>query len=203
MNSGNINSFCSGRLGGTFIILLRGINVSGKNKLPMADLRKLLKDVGFQNVQTYIQSGNIILNTNEDKVTVCNKIKEVIKEKFGYNVPVLARTIAEWKKAIDNNPYTKRKEDKKMYFTFLNATPKETKIEVNKAQGDEFKMINDVVYLYCEGGYGKTKLSNNLFEKKLNVTATTRNLRTTLKLLELAYTNQPISDSPNTDFKKE
>lgn len=208
MSSGNskdalANSFLSGRLGEAFIILLRGINVSGKNKLPMADLRKLLKDVGFQNVQTYIQSGNIILNTDENKVTVCNKIKEAIKEKFGYDVPVLARTIDEWKKIIDNNPYRKREANKKMYFTFLNATPKETKIEVNKAQGDEFKIVNDVVYLYCEGGYGKTKLSNNLFEKKLKVTATTRNLRTTLKLLELAHTNLSISDSLNTDFKKE
>ena len=169
----------------TYIIILRGINVSGKNKLPMADLRELLNDLGLQNVQTYIQSGNIILDAEETKSIVCKKIKEGINSKFGYDVPVLARTVEEWKKAIDENPYANREDDKKMYFTFLGAIPKEKTIAVNKAAGDEYTIVNDTVYLYCEGGYGKTKLSNNLFERKLKVTATTRNYKTTMKLMEM------------------
>jgi len=176
----------SGRLKGAFfIILLRGINVSGKNKLSMQDLRDLLNGLGFENVQTYIQSGNIVLSANDDKDVVAKKIKEAIKNKFDYDVPVLVKTIDEWEKAIANNPY-KEVEPKQQYFTFLSEFPKETTIEVTNIKEDAYTIIEDVVYVNAVGGYGKTKLNNNLFEKKLQVTATTRNLKTTMKLLELS-----------------
>lgn len=168
-----------------FIILLRGINVSGKNKLPMAALRDLLNDLKFQQIQTYIQSGNIILNSDEDKLTVCRKIKEGILSKFGYDVPVLARTLDEWQNAIDTNPYS-TENPKIMCFTFLSELPQENTFEVQRTNDDKFTIIKDVAYLYCPDGFARTKLTNNLFERKLKVTATTRNLRTTLKLLELA-----------------
>ncbi|MEO9569765.1 MAG: DUF1697 domain-containing protein [Polaribacter sp.] len=169
----------------TYIILLRGINVSGKNKLPMADLRTLLNDLGFKNVQTYIQSGNIILESEEGKSVVCNKIKEGIQSKFGYDVPVIARTIPEWKKAIAKYPFP-IDNTKIVAFVFLNKKVYETKIDVKGINNDEYLIDNDMIYIYCQSGFGKTKLSNNLFERKLNVTATTRNYKTTIKLLELA-----------------
>ncbi len=168
-----------------YIVLLRGINVSGKNKLPMAELRELLSKLKFENVQTYIQSGNIILDSSETKEVVCQKIKEGIADQFGYDVPVLARTVEEWKKIIDKNPYSLNTE-KSLHFTFLDKTPEKTNITINAYESDEYTIIKDVVYLFCLGGYGNTKLSNNLFEKKLNVRASTRNYRTTLKLLEMA-----------------
>ena len=169
----------------TYIILLRGINVSGKNKLPMADLRTLLNDLGFKNVQTYIQSGNIILESEEGKSVVCNKIKEGIQRKFSYDVPVIARTIPEWKKAIAKYPFP-IDNTKIVAFVFLNKKVYETKIEVKGINNDEYLIDNDMIYIYCQSGFGKTKLSNNLFERKLNVTATTRNYNTTVKLLALA-----------------
>lgn len=169
----------------TYIILLRGINVSGKNKIPMADLRALLNDLNFKNIQTYIQSGNIILESDESKSTVCKKIKDAILQRFDYDVPVIARTISEWKKAIDSYPFSVENE-KIVAFAFLNEVPKETTIEIKKIGEDKYKIDDDVVFLYCPSGFGKTKLTNNSIEKKLKVTATTRNLRTTLKLLELA-----------------
>ena len=175
----------SGRLRGAFIILLRGINVSGKNKLPMQDLRDLLNALGFENVQTYIQSGNIVLSSEEDKQVVAEKIKEAIKTKFDYDIPVLVKTITEWEKVIENNPY-KEVEPKQQYFTFLSEIPKEKEIAVTNIKEDEYLVIEDVVYVNAVGGYGKTKLNNNLFEKKLGVIATTRNLKTTMKLLTLA-----------------
>ena len=168
-----------------YIILLRGINVSGKNKLPMADLRELLKDLKFQNVQTYIQSGNIILDSDKSKNAICNQIKEGIKTKFGYNVPVLARTILEWEKAIKEYPFSIENE-KIVAFSFLNKVSKEIILEVKNTGEDKYKILGDVVYLNCPSGFGKTKLTNTIIEKKLNVIATTRNLRTTLKLLALA-----------------
>ena len=169
----------------TYIVLLRGINVSGKNKLPMADLRNLLNELGFQNVKTYIQSGNIILTSDESKTTICKKIKDGIATKFGYDVPVITRTISEWKKAIKNYPFPTENE-KIVGFSFLNKVPEATTIDIKNIGEDKYKIDNDVVYLNCPSGFGKTKLTNNSIEKKLNVIATTRNLRTTLKLLELA-----------------
>lgn len=169
-----------------YIVLLRGINVSGKNKLPMADLRTMLTDLGFREVQTYIQSGNIILSSDETPEKVSEIIKNGIKKTFDYDVPVIVRTVASWQQTIDENPYADREDGKKNYFTFLEKIPDINTVEINKVEGDEFTIVKDVVYLYCEGGYGKTKLSNNVLEKKLKVVATTRNLKTTLKMLELA-----------------
>ncbi len=168
-----------------FIILLRGINVSGKNKILMTDLRELLKDLKFQNVQTYIQSGNIILETDASKLEICKKIKEGIKVKFGYDVPVIAKTFLELESAIKSYPFSLENE-KIVAFTFLDMVSKETRIEVKNIGEDQYKINGDVVYLYCPSGFGSTKLTNNIIEKKLNVIATTRNLRTTLKLLQLA-----------------
>ncbi len=168
----------------TYIIILRGINVSGKKKLPMQKLRDLLNQLQFQEVQTYIQSGNIILKSKENKIQIVKKIKEEIEKQYGYDVPVLAKTIEEWKKAIENNPY-KNVEEKQQYFTFLSEKSEIKEIEVNSKE-DEYEVIDDVVYVNAVGGYGKTKLNNNFLEKKLKVTATTRNLKTTLKLLALA-----------------
>ena len=168
----------------TYIVLLRGINVSGKNKLPMADLRDLLNELDFQNVKTYIQSGNIILTSEESKTAICKKIKDGIFTKFGYDVPVIAKTISEWKKVIKNYPFP-TDNPKIVAFIFLDKKTSETKIEAKGIDDDEYQINNDMVYIYCPNGFGKSKITNNLFEKKLKVTATTRNYNTTLKLLEL------------------
>ena len=168
-----------------YIILLRGINVSGKNKIQMAALRQLLNELNFQNVQTYIQSGNIVLDTEEDSTAVCQKIKKGIQDYFGLDIPVLARNIKEWSHVIENYPFPIENQ-KIVAFTFLNTVSKETSIAIKNSGEDQYKIVNDVMYLYCPTGFARTKLTNNVIEKKLNVIATTRNLRTTLKLLELA-----------------
>ncbi|WP_271405411.1 DUF1697 domain-containing protein [Tenacibaculum soleae] len=169
----------------TYIVLLRGINVSGKNKLPMAELRELLNNLGFKNIETYIQSGNIILSSDETKVEVCKKVNKGIANKFGYDIPVLVRTPQEWKAVIDEYPFSIANE-KIVAFTFLDKRTSETEIEIKGIKEDQYKIAGDVVYLNCPSGFGKTKLTNNTIEKKLNVIATTRNYKTTLKLLELA-----------------
>lgn len=151
----------------------------------MAELREILNNLGFQNVQTYIQSGNIILNSSDSKFLINKKIKEAILSKFGYDVPVISKTILEWERAIKNYPFSLENE-KIVAFTFLDKEPKLKAIEINNLGEDKYKINADVIYMYCPNGFGKSKITNNLFEKKLKVTATTRNLRTTLKLLELA-----------------
>ncbi len=90
-----------------YIAILRGINVSGSKKLPMEELRTLLSSLGFTDVQTYIQSGNAIFKSSEkDQGKLGSQIAEAIKKQYDYDVPVLVKTIAEWKVAIANNPFT-------------------------------------------------------------------------------------------------
>lgn len=165
-----------------YIVLLRGINVSGKNKLPMKDLRVLLNSSGFQNVQTYIQSGNIVLESTKSKKEVEEEISRAIQNQFGYEVPSFAYTAEDWEAILKECPYVE--EEKKVYFTFLSDIPEVTEVEVKKAETDEFTIAKNMVYLSCLS-YGKTKLSNNLFERKLHLKATSRNYRTTLKLFEM------------------
>jgi len=165
-----------------FIILLRGVNVSGKNKLPMKELRELLTSFGFQHVQTYIQSGNIILNSDLSTKEIEHQITRLIGEKYGYEVPSFAYTAQDWKKILDKCPYVEG--ERSIYFTFLNKVPENPFVEIKKGETDEYTIINNMVYLYCLS-YGKTKLSNNLFENKLKVRATSRNNRTVIKLFEM------------------
>ena len=169
----------------TYIVVLRGINVSGKNKLPMADLRAALAEIDAHDVATYIQSGNIVLRSPLSQNELAAAVRSLILTEFGYEVPTLVRTVEYWRQATANNPYA-GETAKQLYVTFLAEEPADTNIEVNGAKDDEFQIVGDVVYINCLGGYGKSKLNNNLFERKLKVTATTRNWRTTLKLLELA-----------------
>lgn len=159
--------------------------MSGKNKLPMADLRDMLSELGYQNVQTYIQSGNIILDSEKDKSILKKEIKEGIKSKFGYDVPVILRTIESLESTIRNNPYPIENE-KVVAVIFLSDAVTITDIEINRTDDDQFTVLKDVVYIYCPNGFGRSKLTINVFEKKLNVVATSRNWRTTKKLLELA-----------------
>ena len=151
----------------------------------MAALREFLNKLDFQNVRTYIQSGNIILESNKSKLETCQIIKDGIFSKFGYDVSVIVRTISELEKAIANNPYP-TENHKIVSFTFLSVESKETSIEVSITNDDVYTIVDDMVYMYCPDGFGRTKLTNNLFEKKLNVRATSRNYRTTKKLLEMA-----------------
>ncbi|NQY05235.1 MAG: DUF1697 domain-containing protein [Flavobacteriaceae bacterium] len=169
----------------TYIAILRGINVGGHRKLPMAALRELLNDLGLSEVKTYIQSGNLIFkskNTNIKSLEVA--IEQAIKKQFNYEVPTLIREVSAWERAFSNNPY-KDKDPKKVSFTFLSDTPEE-KLESFISDYDEFIHIDDVVHVYCQNGYRKSKLHNNFFEKKLNVKATTRNWNTVNKLLTMA-----------------
>ncbi|MFD2530692.1 MULTISPECIES: DUF1697 domain-containing protein [Polaribacter] len=168
-----------------YIVLLRGINVSGKNKIPMVTLRELLNDLEFQNVQTYIQSGNIILTSEQSKLEVSKRIKKGILKKFDLDIHVIVKTVLELNEIIKNYPFSLENE-KIVAFTFLDKISDKETIEVKNIGEDLYKIVKDVVYLNCKSGFGKTKLTNNVLEKKLDVNATTRNLKTTLKLAELA-----------------
>lgn len=175
-----------------FIAFLRGINVSGQKKIKMADLRKSLTDSGFLEVQTYIQSGNIVLkNTSTDVREIEAKINMVILRDFGFDVPVVVKRPSEIKEILRQNPFTGVAEEKNQCFTLLHSKPPEElclNFSELQFENETFHLTDTCVFLNYKKGAGKSKLSNNLIERKLKVTATSRNLNTMRKMVEM--TNQ-------------
>lgn len=156
-------------------------------KIPMADLRLLYESIGLKDVITYIQSGNVIFSSNSSPRDIFPKIEEVIQKRFGFDVDVIIRTPDDFQKIIDSNPYKKNIE--RLYVTFLKTHPSDlllSKLSMYDFPPEEYSVIDDVIYLYCPNGYGKTKLSNTFFESKLGIRATTRNWKTVNELLTLA-----------------
>jgi len=177
------------------IAILRGINVGGKRKILMADLKSMFEKMKFLNISTYIQSGNVIFDLEKkfDNRDLGQKIEKEIEKEFGFEVPVIVRTPKEISTAINQNPFYKDETDiANLHLTFLNTEPIEEnqkKTETYNYKPDKFKIEGKDVFIYCEGKYYKSKLTNNFFEKKLKVDATTRNWKTVLKLQELSKQN--------------
>ena len=173
-----------------YISLLRGINVGGKRKILMADLKNLYTKLGFTDCTSYIQSGNVIFEYKEQTASeLANKIETAVKKEYGFDVPVIVITTNELQEAIQINPYTETKGIESICLTFLNKKPEAdliNKIINLNFSPDEFQIKNQNVFIFCPGPYHKTKLSNQFFESKLKVRATTRNWKTVLKLLELS-----------------
>ena len=176
-----------------YIALLRGINVSGHNKIKMADLKKLFLDFNFKNVRTYIQSGNVLFQTDEkSKSKITTTIAVAINNKFNYNIKVVVITKREIKTVFTSNPFLKNNtpDITKLCVTFLSENPNTDGVhqleEIANKSEDEFSINGKFVYLHCPSSFAKTKLTNNLFERKLKADATSRNWKTITKLVELS-----------------
>jgi uncharacterized protein (DUF1697 family) len=169
----------------SLISMLRGINVSGHNMIKMAELKPLYESLGFKNVATYIQSGNVIFQSGkEDPGSVEAAIERAIEDKFGFPVVVIVRKPAELARIIKANPFSASdKIDKtRLYITLLKTKPEPPLVKALQPAAarstDQYKITGSEVYLYCPSGYGRTLLSNTFFEKQLKVKATTRNWKT-------------------------
>jgi len=176
-----------------YVAVLRGINVSGQKSIKMADLKILFESLGFENIQTYVQSGNVIFDSAiKSAEKLMQLIEGVIEKKYKFYVPVLIRSKNELKKIIDACPFGSvdlSSDGTKVLLTFLSSKPKAVNIKAiqeHVALPEQLIVQGKEVYLYCPNGYGKSKLSNNFLEKKLVVGATTRNWKSVCKLLELA-----------------
>lgn len=176
----------------TYIAMLRGINVSGQKKVPMAELKALVEGLTYQNVRTYIQSGNVLFEYKEaDPLILSKQLQEKIADVFGFEVPVIIRTPEEMQTVIKANPFIKahETEPEKIYLTFLAETPDKehiAKLQELRYEPEQFVLSGKEIYLYVPEGYGNAKLNNNLFENKLKVKATTRNWKTVNELVRLA-----------------
>jgi uncharacterized protein (DUF1697 family) len=172
------------------LALLRGVNVGGKNKLPMSELAALFEEAGCSNVRTLIQSGNVVFTAG---AAVSKKLAAVIEKKiedrFGFRTPVVLRTAEELRAAIANNPFHSPSADgDALHVMFLADVPGAAQIaalDPNRSPGDRFAVHRREVYLHLPNGVARTKLSNAWFDAKLQTVSTIRNWRTVQKLLEM------------------
>ncbi len=176
----------------TYIAFLRGINVSGQKKIKMADLRLQIEELGFAQVQTYIQSGNLLFQSDlKDTTALAEKIQAKILADYDFEVPVLVLPAAAIKNILDRNPFASdpEKDPKYWYVSLLYRVPTAADIahlgEVDYSP-EIYVIEGQTLYFYAANGYGRAKMNNNLFEKKLKVSATTRNWRTMNKIWEMA-----------------
>ena len=174
----------------TWIALLRGINVGGKNVLPMAALRLELEEIGLKNVRTYIQSGNVIFESSvRSGNQLADSIAECIEAQHGFRPPVFVLTRKQLEDSVAKNPFPDAAaEPKSLQFFFLERTPKapdKPAIAAIAAKSESWHLAKSVFYLHAPDGLGRSKLGAKA-EKLLAVNTTARNLRTVEKLLDLS-----------------
>ncbi|SDN73260.1 Uncharacterized conserved protein, DUF1697 family [Paenibacillus sp. yr247] len=175
-----------------YIALLRGINVSGQKIIKMDKLRSIFESMGYQNVITYIQSGNVIFDCEEDDAAVVrDRIVSELISQLTFDIPVVIRTVEELRKVVELTPHKmiNTEENEQRYITFLSQAATDAaiaKLESFQNDVDEFRVKGLTVYLLIRKNYGESKFNNNFLEKKLGVSATTRNWETVNKLIQLA-----------------
>lgn len=172
----------------TFVLLLRGVMPTGRNKVPMIELRKALQRVGFTNVRTYIQSGNVVLQSNSDPSSIQKQVHDVIAQEIGADISIIARTPEQIKRILECNPF--RLEDSaRTYFSMLEFPPAESLVEELQNitfAPDTVTLIDNTIYTLYATKHSDSKFNNNFFERKLKVVATTRNFNTLSHLLEMS-----------------
>jgi uncharacterized protein (DUF1697 family) len=175
----------------THLALLRGINVSGHNMIKMDALKTTLENIGFQNVQTYIQSGNVFVDTEEESpAKVGFLIKQEIFKVFGHEVPVVVIGKNDLEACFSNNAFLKEKEmdSKKLYVAFVSIALRSDSIndlKMSQVKPDEANIDASRIYIKYAVGAGKTRFDQKYIEKKLNVIATIRNWNTVSQLLKM------------------
>ncbi|MBS4216347.1 MULTISPECIES: DUF1697 domain-containing protein [Neobacillus] len=172
-----------------YIALLRGINVGGHNIIKMADLKSLLEELGLKKVKTYIQSGNVLFESNEKPEKLTQLLEDEIAKKFGFPVPVVLRTAEGFERIIRTCPFPTEslKEEESIQVAFLAGQPSQEGVQQLgsiQSNQDEFKIEGKDVYLYLRQSIRTSKLAQQL--PKLGVPATVRNWKTVVKLDSLA-----------------
>jgi uncharacterized protein (DUF1697 family) len=170
-----------------YLILFRG--VGGKTQLPVQALREKLTEAGFENVATYINSGNAIVRSQLSRKQVIATIAELCRKHFDFEKAIFAPTLAEWDDLIACNPFAKAAKNAPttVHAALLESTPKAEDVERIRAlavKGEAIEVINDVAYLHTPNGFGTCKMAEK-FDKWIGVTNTARNWNTVLKLAEL------------------
>lgn len=173
------------------VALLRGINVGGKNRLPMPELRALFCDAGCERVQTYIQSGNVVFTAGTSELAkLSGRLQAAIEERFGLEVPVVMRSAPDLEQVVDANPFDLPADELKgLHVGFLRDEPDPqavASLDPDRSPPDQFHVAGREVYLLCPKGIGRSKLTTRYFDSRLYTVMTVRNWRTVNRLVELA-----------------
>ncbi len=173
----------------TFIALLRGINLGNHFKMKMPALKTMFEDLGFEAVRTYLQSGNVVFDSSASDISSLEaKIEAAILEEFGFVVPTLIRLPADFERIVDANPFPEQTISNSIqpYVIFLKNTPASQKLELPESEFAEHVFGELEIFVYYPTGSGTSKFSNNFVERKLKTSASSRNWRTVLALLEMS-----------------
>lgn len=170
-----------------YLALLRGINVGGNTKVPMKELRPAMEDAAFDEVATYLNSGNVLFQSDEnDRAELANRLSTLIEDHFGTTTPVVLRTFDELDRTLAHNPFLDEEEEFKwLHVMFLDRVPAEAStnaLDPERSPGDRFHVDGHDIYLHFPNGSGRSKLTIDYFERTLDVTATGRNWNTVTKL---------------------
>jgi uncharacterized protein (DUF1697 family) len=174
------------------VALLRAVNVGGHNIIPMAGLRALCESLDWSDVQTLVQSGNVVFRCrNNDPSRLCKSLGDAIEKKFDFRPEVVMRTCAELRGVVARNPFAKKKDidPRKLMVVFLASQPSAeatAKVKQIKVGPEELRIDGRELYIYYPDGAGKSKLSNTLLERTLQTAGTARNWNTVTRLLEMA-----------------
>jgi uncharacterized protein (DUF1697 family) len=172
------------------VVLLRGINIGSRNRISMPDLRKALEGAGYDDVRTYLQSGNVVLSGAAPAREAARDCERLIADRFGLEIAVVARTRSELAKIVERNPLARVAKDPRRYqVSFLETKPSPKvvgELEDVAAGDEEVVSIGREIYAWHPDGVARSKLWAKLAGKTLGVTATARNWTTVTKLLELA-----------------
>jgi uncharacterized protein (DUF1697 family) len=174
-----------------FIGLLRGINVGGHNKIPMAELRSLCSELGWTDVVSYIQSGNLVFSASASPETLEAQLQDAIQDRFGFSVTVIVRSAADWRGYINSNPFPQasEKEPNLVMLAVSKAVPApgaEEGLRERAADGERVVRAGDILWVHFTGGSARSKLSPTLINRLVGSPVTARNWRTVLKLGGLA-----------------
>lgn len=170
-----------------FIIFLRGINVSGKHKIRMPELKEVLFEAGYTNIQTYIQSGNIfITKSNISTIQIEQEIQKIIFEKWNFSIEVFCYTIRNFLAIVKEHPYQNL--EKRNYFCFYKQEVKDLLPLAPYQKDEQISLNSNCIHIQYPESYSKSKISTNFIEKKLNCIATMRNWNTVSKMLDIINT---------------
>jgi uncharacterized protein (DUF1697 family) len=171
-----------------YVILLRGVTRTGKNRVPMVELRTALRNAALLDVQTYIQSGNVVAKSRLDQSSIQSLVHEIIAREIGADIAVIARTHDQLKHVLEDIPFPQTAASR-TYFSLLAAPPASHLIDdlrqLDFSPGG-VKVIGNTIYTLYATKHRDSKFNNNFFERKLRVTATTRNFNTMSRLVELS-----------------
>lgn len=171
----------------TFVILLRGVMPRGKNKVLMAPLREALRIGGLEDVRTYIQSGNVVARSALPRAALEQQVHDIIRDSSGAELTVVARTAEAFRSILERNPFA-RTDTSKVYFTVLASRPAADRLGDFLAidfSPDDVRIVGDCIYTHYATKLSDSRFSNNVFERKLKVAATSRNFNTMMKLVEM------------------